>query len=475
MAEPVIVPGEGMAGRRREAVTDVVTAAVAQVLAEVEGQEKEALKVFARAFLREMPPDDLREESPGNLAGMIRDLFFFARVRPDLTRPSIRVYGPQPDRDGWECGHSAVAIVNSDMPFLVDSVRSQLNRLGAEVLLVVHPILVARRDEVGQLEALADASDLEAEGHPESYMLLLISEQPAGRLREIHEALESVLADVRAAVTDWRPMRQRCRDLLRELERSPPELPREEIIEAIDFLEWLDDDHFTYLGYREYDFHGAGEGAIAGIDAASGLGILRDPDYSVFEGLRSLNELPAEVQEWVRSPQLLRVTKANRPSTVHRPAYLDTIAIKRFDPAGRVVGERVFVGLFTSTAYSASPRHIPLLRRKVDDTIAAAGFVPGSHNGKRLLHILETYPRDELFQIDREQLYEIALGILYLQERQRTALFVRLDPFERFVSAMIFVPRDRFDAVLRLKLQEIVAAAFNGKVKSFSTHVGESP
>ncbi|MDF2094654.1 NAD-glutamate dehydrogenase [Aquibaculum arenosum] len=467
--------GEDMAKRARKQCNELVETALEAVLSRGAADNCPALEVFARAFLADAPPEDVRHETPDNLAGMALDLFRFARQRDEASQAKIKVYDPTPEQEGWSSAHSAVAIVNNDMPFLVDSVTAELNRLGAEVFLVVHPILLVRRDAEGRLDSLAEATDPDADGRPESHMLLLISEQPRERHAEIAAGLEAVLADVRNAVEDWRLMRQRCRELLRELERDPPSLPREEIIEGIDFLEWLDDDHFTYLGYREYAFRGKGAEAVADIDAESGLGILRDPDYSIFAGLRSLGKLPSDVRAWVKSPQLVRITKANRRATVHRRVPMDTIAVKRFDRAGHVIGERVFVGLFTSTAYSRSPRQIPLLRRKVDDTIAAAGFVPGSHNGKALLHILETYPRDELFQIDAAELHQIAEGILHLQERQRTALFVRRDPFERFVSAMIFVPRDRFDTNLRLKLQNKVAEAYAGRVESFGTQIGESP
>jgi len=463
-----------MPKRTQKRASDLVEAALARVLEAAAAAERPLLEPFARAFLQDAPPEDVRHETPETLAGMACDLFRFGRTRKPLAA-KVRVYNPTVRRDGWTCPHSAVAIVNDDMPFLVDSVTAAVNGLGAEVYLVVHPILLAQRDAAGGLEALAEATDLEAEGRPESHMLLLIGEQPAARHAEIVATLEGVLADVRAAVDDWRLMRQRCRDLLRELERDPPSLPREEIVEGIDFLEWLDDDHFTYLGYREYAFRGTGAEAVAEIDSDSALGILRDPDYSVFAGLRDLGKLPPDVRAWVKSPQLVRITKANRRATVHRPVHMDTVAVKRFDRAGKVIGERLLVGLFTSTAYSRSPRQIPLLRRKIDETIADAGFVPGSHNGKALLHILETYPRDELFQIGREELSRVALGILHLQERQRTALFVRLDPFERFVSALIFVPRDRFDTNLRLKLQALVGEAYGGEVESFQTQLGDSP
>jgi len=463
-----------MPKRTQKRASDLVEGALTRVLEQAAAAERPLLEPFARAFLQDAPPEDIRHETPETLAGMACDLFGFARERKP-SAAKVRVYNPAEGREGWTTPHSAVAIVNDDMPFLVDSVTAALNGLGTEVHLVVHPILLARRDAAGRLQDLAEATDLEAEGRPESHMLLLIGEQPAARHAEIAATLESVLADVRASVEDWRLMRQRCRDLLRELERDPPGLPREEIVEGIDFLEWLDDDHFTYLGYREYAFRGTGAEAVAEIDAESALGILRDPDYSVFAGLRDLGKLPPDVRAWVKSPQLVRITKANRRATVHRPVHMDTVAVKRFDRAGKVIGERLFVGLFTSTAYSRSPRQIPLLRRKVDETIADAGFVPGSHNGKALLHILETFPRDELFQIGREELSRVALGILHLQERQRTALFLRLDPFERFVSALVFVPRDRFDTNLRLKLQALVAEAYGGEVESFQTQLGDSP
>jgi glutamate dehydrogenase len=306
-------------------------------------------------------------------------------------------------------------------------------------------------------------------------MLVMISEQPRQRHKAFLARLEKVLGDVRACVDDWRAMRRRCRELIRDLEKRPPRLPREEIAEGIAFLEWLDDDHFTYLGYREYSFVGSGSRAMSKIDPDSSLGLLRDKDFSIFQGLRNLGKLPADVQSWVKTPEVLRIAKSNQRSSVHRDAHLDAVAIKMFNRKGEVIGERLFVGLFTSTVYSRSPRSIPVLRRKVDNTIARAGLVPGSHDGKALLHILDTYPRDELFQATEAELAEIAIGVLHLQERQRTALFVRRDPFERFLSCLIYVPRDRFDTRLRYRLQGMVTEAYNGVVAAFHTTLGDSP
>jgi glutamate dehydrogenase len=269
-------------------------------------------------------------------------------------------------------------------------------------------------------------------------------------------------------------MRARCAEIMAELEDRPPKLPHAEIAEAMAFLKWMDDDHFTYLGYREYRFEGTGARAVSRIDRKSGLGVLRDPEVRVFKGLRNLGKLPADVRQFVRSPVLLRITKANKRSTIHRPVQMDTVAVKVFDRNGKVVGERLFIGLFTSVAYARSPREIPILREKAANVVRRSGFRSGSHDGKALLHTLETYPRDELFEISETDLFEIAMGVLHLQERQRTALFVRLDPFERFVSCMVYVPRERFDTNLRRRLAATLEKFYNGTVENYSTRLTDA-
>jgi glutamate dehydrogenase len=440
--------------------------------AERQKADAQAAERFLRAFYAHVPPDDIQDETPENLAGAALSVWDFAQERPH-ARAKVRMYNPREASHGWSCPHSVVEIVNDDMPFLVDSVTAAFNRRDIEVRLVIHPILPLERDDDGKLVRLGAPQETEIAGANESVMLLQVGEQPSPLHDDLVADLERVLSDVRAAVEDWRLMRQRCRDLIRDLDRDPPRLPKDEVEEAISFLEWLDDDHFTFLGYREYRFQGSGARAVAKIDPDSGLGLLRDVEFSVFDGLRDLGKLPADVQDWLKTPEVLRITKANRRSTVHRDAHMDAVAIKVFDGKTKVIGERLFVGLFTSAAYSTSPRTIPQLKRKVDKVLERAKFSPSSHDGKALLHILETYPRDELFQTDVEELHEIAMGVLHLQERQRVALFVRRDPFERFVSCMVYVPRDRFDTRLRLKLQAILAEAYAGEVTAFSTQLGD--
>jgi glutamate dehydrogenase len=437
----------------------------------LERARAETAERFLRQFYANVPPDDILDESPDNLYGSALALWNLGQKRPPGAC-KIRVYNPRPEEQGWKSSHTIVEIINDDMPFLVDSVTAALNRLGAEVYLIIHPVIRVERDGRGKLVALCQAGKTRARAASESFMHIQISEQPSIRHEEIRKGLENVLADVRAAVEDWLAMRKHLRRIVARLKKSPPSLPEAEIAEGVAFLKWMDDDHFTYLGYREYSFEGEGEAALARVLPESGLGVLRDEKISVFDGLRNLGSLPADVRDFLKQPELLRCTKSNRHATVHRPVHMDTVAVKRFDAEGRVIGERLFLGLFTSVAYSRSPRSIPLLRQKIENVAKRAGFEPNSHDAKALMHTLETYPRDELFQIGEAELLDTAKGILHLQERQRIALFTRRDPFERFVSCLVYVPRDRYDTALRLRFQDILAAAYHGEVDAYTTHLG---
>jgi glutamate dehydrogenase len=428
---------------------------------------------FTKQFYANVPPDDILDETPDNLYGAALALLGFAQRRKP-GEPKVRVYNPRLEEQGWKSAHTIVEVINDDMPFLVDSVTAELNRLDARVHLVIHPILLLKRTSDGKLADLYEPGSDPKDARGESVMHVQISEQPGDRHDVIREGLMRVLADVRAAVEDWPAMRERCRQVIAELIQNPPKLPREEIEAGIPFLEWLDDNHFTYLGYREYRFEGTGAKTITRVPAEGGLGVLRDPSIPVFEGLRNIGKLPVEVRDFLKQPQLVRITKANRRATVHRRVHMDTIAVKSFDKRGKVTGERLFLGLFTSVAYSRSPREIPLLREKVARTVRSAGFAPSSHDAKALAHILDTYPRDELFQISDDELLATATGILHLQERQRVAVFVRRDPFERFVSALVFVPRDRYDTNLRLKIQDVLAKTYEGPVVAFNTHLTDA-
>jgi glutamate dehydrogenase len=417
--------------------------------------EQAQVSEFVRQFFREVDPEDLADRDPLDLYGAaVSHWRFMRRGGPDA--PRIRIYNPNIDEHGWQSPHTVIEIVHRDMPFLVDSVRMQINAQGLISHLIIHPVMSVRRDGAGTLTDLLPRGETGADVRVESAMHLEISrETDTEALRRLEQGLLQVLADVRAAVDDWQPMLLRMRETAAAHRRNPPHvLTSDEVEEGLAFLDWLAGDRFTFLGCRDYDLgHEDGE-AVLRVVAGSGLGILRDDRRDAPSA--SFATLPAWIRERARMPELLVVTKSNSRATVHRPVYTDYVGVKRFNEAGEVIGESRFLGLYTSVAYSASVLDIPVLRRKVRDVIERSGVVPGSHKGKALLSILETYPRDELFQISADDLLRTSTGILHLDERQRTRVFVRLDPFRRFVSCLVYVPRDNYNTEVRQRIQAVL-------------------
>ena len=467
-----------MATRVEKRKLDLIGKLSAQVLDRLDRDSGAAAR-FVHQYYRDVAPDDIMQASEDCLYGGALSLWNFAQKRPP-DAASIRVYNPRAEEHGWKSAHTVIEIVNDDMPFLVDSLTADLNHRGLTVHLVIHPILRVSRDAKGNLTALHDEAAHDEAAHDEavaeSFMHIEITEQSSPEaLESIRDAVAGVLGEVRCAVADWREMRAKAVEIRLELETAPPPLPHEEIAEARAFLAWLEDNQFTFLGYQEFDFEVNGDdGALRSVLCRDTcLGILRDTAVQVFEVFNDLAALPPEVSDFIREPKVLLVSKTNRRSRVHRSAHMDAVGVKKFNAAGEVVGERLFVGLFTSVAYSSSPRSIPFLRRKIDAVITRTAFAPSGHDAKALLHILETYPRDELFQISEDDLHGIALGILHLQERQHIALFPRIDPFERFASCLVYVARDRYDTALRQRFQAILEEAFNGPVTAFYPYLAE--
>ncbi|HYE52005.1 MAG TPA: NAD-glutamate dehydrogenase domain-containing protein, partial [Azospirillaceae bacterium] len=429
---------------------------------------------FVRQFYANVPPDDILRSSSDELYGAALAIWQFGAVRKP-GQALVRVCNPKVEQDGWHAPHTVVEVVNDDMPFLVDSVSAELNRHGLTVHLVIHPVVRLKRDEQGRLVELYEAHAAPADAQAESYMHIEVDQQTdQATLEKVRAGIARVLADVRAAVADFRAMRQRIADTISETKSRTLPLAQEEVVEGLDFLRWMDDDHFIFLGCREYRFGQDGGEETLDIVPGAGLGILADDEVSVFDGLRNFSALPPDVKSFVRQPRFMMVTKANKESTVHRPALLDAVMVKVFDEKGVEIGERLFAGLFTSVAYNRSARDIPFLRQKLTRTLARAGFEPKSHDGKALVHILDSFPRDELFQIGDDELFDISMGVLHLQDRQRVALFVRKDPFERFISALVYVPRDRYDTDLRRRIQGILERAFEGTTGSFNVALAES-
>jgi glutamate dehydrogenase len=424
---------------------------------------------FVRQYYRWVPPEDLVGRDALDLYGAAVAHWKFVEDRP-AGAAKVRVYNPDFEQHGWQSTHTVVEVVTDDMPFVVDSVTAELTRRSYGIHLLIHPVVRVERDEHGHLVSVLPSGAPEEEGHTESVVHVEVDrETDPAELDELRGHIECVLDEVRAAVDDWPAMRQRVQDLIAELETSPPPVDPEEVEEARELLAWLKDHHFTFLGYREYEL--AAEDRLRALPG-TGLGILRQTGPE--RESSGFARLSPRARALARSPTVLNLTKANSRATVHRPSYLDHIGIKRFDASGEVVGERRFLGLYTSAAYRSRPKDIPVVRRKVQSVMARARFPVDGHNEKALLEILDTFPRDELFQIAEDELFDLAMGILALGERQRVKLFVRRDAYERFLSCLLFLPRDRFDTQNRVKAMEILRDAFNAESIDFSLRLTES-
>ncbi|MFF8651617.1 NAD-glutamate dehydrogenase [Streptomyces griseoluteus] len=442
--------------------------------------DSEAVLAFLQRYYLHTAPEDLADRDPVDVFGAAVSHYRLAENRPQGTA-NVRVHTPTVEENGWTCSHTVVEVVTDDMPFLVDSVTNELTRQGRGIHVVIHPQVVVRRDVTGKLiEVLPTGphGELPHDAHVESWIHVEIDrETDRADLKQISADLLRVLSDVREAVEDWEKMREaavRIADGLRD-EPRPADLPAAEVDEARELLRWLSADHFTFLGYREYELRG--DDSLSA-KAGTGLGILRsDPHHSEDDEhpvSPSFERLPADARAKAREHRLLVLTKANSRATVHRPSYLDYIGVKKFDADGNVVGERRFLGLFSSAAYTESVRRVPVIRRKVDEVLERAGFSPNSHDGRDLLQILETYPRDELFQTPPAELQSIATSVLYLQERRRLRLYLRQDEYGRYYSALVYLPRDRYTTGVRLRIIDILKEELGGISVDFTAWNTES-
>ncbi|MGP4114803.1 NAD-glutamate dehydrogenase [Streptomyces sp. 4N509B] len=457
-----------------------------------------ALGSYLQRYYLYVAPEDLTDRQPEDVAGAALTHSKLAAHRPQGTA-NVRVHTPTIDEMGWTCSHTVVDVVTDDMPFLVDSVTNELTRQHRGIHLVIHPQIVVRRDVTGRLLEVLDAGrdpegpsattyqpdQLPADAVIESWIHVETDrETDREDLAQIEADLRRVLGDVREAVEDWHKMRAAALQIADGLPSEPlsDRIEQREIDEAGELLRWLADDHFTFLGYREYelvrDEDGGDRDQLRAIPG-TGLGILRsDPTHD--RGAQhpsasaAFNRLSPSARAKAREPRLLILTKANSRATVHRRSYLDYVGVKTFDAEGNVVGERRFLGLFSAAAYTGSVRKIPVVRRRVAEVLAAAGFAADSHSGRDLLQILETYPRDELFQTPASTLRTIATAVLQLQERRRLRLFLRQEEYGRYYSALVYLPRDRYTTSVRLRLTEILREELGGTGVDFTAWNTES-
>lgn len=438
----------------------------------VKGQQKPLVEIFARKLYENMSKDDLVNRHDTDLYGAALSLWHSFNQQP-VEGTEVRVFNPELSAHGWESSHTIIEIIVKDMPFLVDSVRMALNRMGISSHLMLHRPMAVNRNDKNAVEAFIEESSAEAKEKMQTVFLVEVDRQKGKKeLDAVTAELNSVLIDLSGVVEDWQPIRNRLLDIINELPKAPYPGTEAEIAEAEEFLKWMADDNFTLMGYRRYDIVPIkGDYQIQG-DMDTSLGIMKN---SMNSQPKLYSTFPESARQEALSSSLLVLTKTNSKSRVHRPAYIDYVGIKRFDKKGNVIGEDRFLGLYAANFYNESASEIPLVKNKLDRAMQGSGFIKGSHAYKALLNILETYPRDELIQAKEEELRAVAMGVLQMQERDMTRLFVRKDVFGRFLSCMVYVPRERYNTQLRRDTQAVLKKAFGSEqYVEFTTFFSES-
>jgi glutamate dehydrogenase len=458
-----------MSYRKKAHSDEIIEDVVMMMKKQVGGSLQATLEKFIRKYYSNTAAEDLIDSEAANLYGAALAHWNFAHSRK-AGNSKVRIYNPQFEEHGWQSTHTVVEIINDDMPFLVDSVRMALNARNLTTHLVIHPVINIRRDSSGKVVDILEHGDL-AEGS--QYEAIIHVEVDRQTEKEVLDAIandvSSVLNEVSLAVEDWQPMCNELHQIVNDLKASPPPIDRKELNQSLDFLEWIGDDHFTFLGYREYKLTETDE--LLSV-AGSGLGLLRSELPDQFS--KSFASLPLEIRQLAREPSLLVITKASRRSTIHRTGYLDHIGIKLFDEQGNITGERRFMGMYTSAAYHNRPEEIPLLRDKMSYVMDRVGHKLGSHAAKSLVNIIETFPRDLLFQISNEDLYDSSMGILHLQERQRIRLFIHRDRYGRFYSCIVYVPRELFNTEVRKTIHSVLVEHLGGDGSEFNVQLSDS-
>ncbi|PTW60894.1 glutamate dehydrogenase (NAD) [Breoghania corrubedonensis] len=438
------------------------------------GGNGEDLGQYAQALFRHAAAEDIVPYSAEELAAFARTSWNDFATRAPAT-PRIQVFNPDFATSATRHHHvTVIEVVNDNMPFLVDSIMGEVQDSGLDVHLMVHPIANVERDAAG---ALVSSQAKGERTTKESIVHIHVARIVSAEVRSgLAQRLDDVARNVRLAVNDWQPMRTRLAEAVDGYRRTPPPgVSGEELEEAIEFLDWLQDDNFTFLGMRVYRFEGGVEAGALTREQGTGLGVLTDPGVYVLRKGREFVVMTPEIREFLLRPQPLIISKANVKSQVHRRTHMDYIGVKLFEEDGRLAGELRIVGLFAATIYTESVRTIPYLGRKVERCLATAGYDPHSHSGRALANILEAYPRDELFQVNDALLLENADAILQLLERPRIRILPRRDEFDRFVSILAFLPRDRYNTDVRIRIGDYFAGIYEGRVSAWYVTYPEGP
>jgi glutamate dehydrogenase len=443
---------------------------VERIASEVPPDRVDALTAFAAAFTRRIPPGVAAELGDG-LAGIVRCAFELADTRP-TGQVAVRVFTPTNATDGFQSLGTVIQTNTVDAPFLFDSVEEELEARGLQIRRVIHPVLGIVRGSDGRIRGVLPVRESPAR---ESVMHFTVDRRlPASEAAELEDAIRRVLGDVLLAVRDFDAMRDAARGMI-EIARAGSALyPADEVEETVAFLQWLVDQNFVFLGYREYDLLETPDGRALTAVPGSGLGILSKAAWSAYERPVLLSRIEPNLRARIEGGDQLIYSKTNRPSTVHRRARMDYIGVRKVSADGRIVGESRMVGLFTSKAYMEPASETPVLARKLKQILETEDLFEGSHDYKAIVSIYESFPKDELLAASAEEIRTQVVGLLHLQEQQHVRLFVRRDLYGRSVSLLVALPKDRYTPEVGLRLQELFLTRFQGSSIDEQLEFGES-
>lgn len=440
------------------------------------------LEKFAKHYYKLVAVEDLKQRNLDDLYGAVLSHYNFLAV-VDSEKTYVKVYNPEYEKHGWCSIHTVIEIVHPDIPFLVDSISRAIAHLNLTSHLMITPGSVKITRDPNNPNQIIDIKlpdySKNTTSDYDSIIYIEVDKQSDKKdLRKIEQYLQEVLSDVRIVVQDWQIMREQASAIEQELAQVPANgngsYELGEVKEAADFIEWLADDHFTFLGCCDYVFikDETNNNEILQFVEQSGYGILSKA--SRFKLDQCFAGLPKDTRAFTTRDDLIVITKSNMQSTVHRSSYLDFIAVKLFGPDGAVLGERRFLGLYTAVTYNSSIRSIPFLRRKANNVFIKANLSLNTHAGKNLLYILETLPRDDLFQASEEEIFSIAINIMHMQERKQVKLFMRKDIYNRFYSCLVYLPKEIFNSKKRAEIGEILLNSLHGSEITFTAYFSES-
>lgn len=436
-----------------------------------------AFKDFLTLFYNSAPLVDIKKWDNNELVSVARSIYELS-VKRKVKENKIRVFNPHDKNASWAEHKTVIEVVSANVPFIVDSIAEELHRHKYLIHFITHPMMVVERSKEGSIESVSAFTPKSKRDLSESFIHIQLTKQLTPKaIEELQASLEGILEDVMCATADWRPMLSKMQEITSELQDvskticKKHNLAKDRVDETLSFLNYLVDNHFTFLGYREYNFKKDRKTALV---KDSGIGILRNDNFYIFEGYRDLKELPPEVLRFREDASPIAIRKSTRRSRVHRNVPLDVIIIKKYDKEGNVIGEGVFIGLFTSTVYAQSVLNVPYIRRRVELVLDKSSYAEQTHDYKALLDVLEKYPRDELFQSSLDHLLNTAVSIVELKERQRVAVFNRVDDFQRFITFTVYVPRDRFNTRVRERIETLLEKSTGGHCEDYFTTLDDS-